>query len=283
VHSRFDARPWVPRAAALLLVVALATSTLAAAPPSAPPSVAPLAPPALATPTPAAVPTDAEIAAAVKALNADPNLGADRKISQLHWVQGHEASKPPKDLSWGWLEGLLSWIAQAGRVFVWVACVVIAGVLAIVILRLIQARNPRDAKIGFIAPTHVRDLDIRPESLPADIPAAAMQLWQRGEHRAALALLYRGTLSRMAHVHSVPVVHSNTEGEIASLAAKHLPSAGAAYVADLIRMWQRAVYRHDDPTTQAVQLLCDSFEPALAPAAQGVGPTPNASPAGAGA
>lgn len=235
-----------------------------------------------ATPSPVvqpATPTDAEIAAAVKALNADPNLGADRKLSQLHWVKSNDARKPAKDPSWGWLEGLLAWIAQAGRVFVWVVCIVIAGVLAIVILRLIQARNPRDVKIGFIAPTHVRDLDIRPESLPADIPAAAMQLWNRGEHRAALALLYRGTLSRMAHVHAVPISHSNTEGEIVSLAAKHLPSAGTAYVADLIRMWQRAVYRHDDPTTQAVRLLCDGFEPAFAPAAHAAA----ASPAGASA
>jgi hypothetical protein len=230
-------------------------------------------------------PTDAEIAAAVKALNNDPNLGADRKVSQLRWVKGNDTPKPAKDPSggWGWLEGLLSWIAQAGRVFVWVVCVVIAGILAIVILRLIQARNPRDVKIGVIAPTHVRDLDIRPESLPADIPATAMQLWNRGEHRAALALLYRATLSRMAHIHSVPIMHSNTEGEIVSLAARHLPPAGAKYVADLVRMWQRAVYRHDDPTTQTVLLLCDGFEPALAPGARGADPSTTASTAGASA
>ena len=269
MRSRCDIRPRAHLGAALAVI--FAASTFAAAPPPA------ALPPA--TRAPAVVPTDAEIAAAVKALNADPNLGAERKLSQLHWVTSNDTRKPAKAPSWGWLEGLLAWIAQAGRVFVWVVCIVIAGVLAIVVLRLIQARNPRDVKIGFIAPTHVRDLDIRPESLPADIPAAAMQLWSRGEHRAALALLYRGTLSRMAHVHAVPIAHSNTEGEIVSLAAKHLPSAGAAYVAALIRMWQRAVYRHDDPTTQAVQLLCDDFEPALAPAAYAAG----ASPAGASA
>ena len=262
MHSRSDARPRAHACARLAAALALifAASAWAAAP----------------------APSDAEIAAAVKALNADPNLGTDRKISQLHWVKGNETHRPAKDPSWGWLEGLLGWIAQAGRVFVWVVCVVIAGVLAIVILRLIQARNPRDVKIGFVAPTHIRDLDIRPESLPADIPAAAMQLWNRGEHRAALALLYRGTLSRMAHVHSVPIAHSNTEGEIVSLAAKHLPPSGAAYVADLVSMWQRAVYRHDDPTTQAVQRLCDGFEPALAAAVQ-ADPSANAAPAGASA
>ena len=50
----------------------------------------------------------------------------------------------------------------------------------------------RGCRTPFVAPSHVRDLDIRPESLPDDVGAAALALWQRGEQRAALALLYRG-------------------------------------------------------------------------------------------
>ena len=82
-----------------------------------------------------------------------------------------------------------------------------------------SARAPRGDD-AFVAPTHVRDLDIRPESLPDDIGAAARALWDRGEHRAALALLYRGLLSRLAHVHRLPIRDSSTEGDCLALAAR---------------------------------------------------------------
>ena len=55
-----------------------------------------------------------------------------------------------------------------------------------------------------------------------DIGAAARVLWDRGDHRAALALLYRGMLSRLAHVHRIPIRDSSTEGDCLALAASHL-------------------------------------------------------------
>jgi hypothetical protein len=115
-------------------------------------------------------------------------------------------------------------------------------------------------------PTHVRDLDIRPESLPVDIGAAARTLWSRGEHRAALALLYRGLLSRLAHVHQVPVKDSSTEGDCLALAVTHLTIDRSEYTSRLIRVWQRAVYGGVNAETSAVYALCDGFAPALDPA-----------------
>ena len=47
-------------------------------------------------------------------------------------------------------------------------------------------------------------------------------LWDRGDHRAALALLYRGLLSRLVHVHRVPIRDSSTEGDCLALAARCL-------------------------------------------------------------
>ena len=88
----------------------------------------------------------------------------------------------------------------------------------------------------------MQDLDIRPESLPPDIGAAARALWERGEHRAALALLYRGMLSRLAHVHEVPIRDSSTEGDCLALAARKLDAARVAYVTQLVRTWQRVMY-----------------------------------------
>src|SRR6202000_1197205 len=90
------------------------------------------------------------------------------------------------------------------------------------------------------APTHVQDLDIRPESLPENVGAAARGLWEGGDHRAALSLLYRGLLSRLVHVHHVPIRDSSTEGDTLQLAATRLSEDKQDYVTRLIRVWQHA-------------------------------------------
>jgi hypothetical protein len=109
----------------------------------------------------------------------------------------------------------------------------------------------------------VQDLDIRPETLPNDIGAAARALWDRGEHRSALALLYRGLLSRLAHVHRVPIRDSSTEGDCLALAASHLASARHDYASRLVRVWQRAVYGRDEVPAATVYGICDDFARAL--------------------
>jgi hypothetical protein len=121
----------------------------------------------------------------------------------------------------------------------------------------------------------VRDLDIRPESLPPDIGAAALALWEQGEKRAALALLYRGLLSRLVHVHSVPIRDSSTEGDCLALATTRLRAERVAYVSKLIRTWESAVYGGVDVETEVVRALCAEFSAALdaadAPALQEAG------------
>jgi hypothetical protein len=116
---------------------------------------------------------------------------------------------------------------------------------------------------AFVAPSHVRDLDIRPESLPDDVGAAALALWERGEQRAALALLYRGTLSRLVHVHAVPIRASSTEGECLALARQRVPAATGRYATQLVETWTGAVYGAQTPAGSVVQALCGEFAAAL--------------------
>jgi len=215
--------------------------------------------------TPVAGPSDAQIAAAVAKLKSDPNLVSQRKMRTLRWVgESTSVERPDTEPTWmQWLEGLFEWLGQSARLLVWAACVVFVGILAVYLTRLARERNRDRAAPAFVAPTHVRDLDIRPESLPEDIGAASLELWRRAEHRAALALLYRGCLSRLAHVHSVPIRDSTTEGECVLLAMGHLSSGTADYVSQLVRIWQRAVYRGDEPSAEAVASLCDGFRSAL--------------------
>jgi hypothetical protein len=139
----------------------------------------------------------------------------------------------------------------------------LAGAIAYFVrmMRDVEEEQEHDA---FVAPTHVRELDIRPESLPDDIGAAARALWDRGQHRASLALLYRGLLSRLAHVHRAPIRDSTTEGDCIELASHHLAPAARGYVMRLVRTWQVMVYAQQPVVDETVHALCNDFSAALA-------------------
>lgn len=220
----------------------------------------------LAQPAPAPVPTRAEVEAAMEKVRADPNLGTTLQKRVLRWNNPASAKMAPHSEGWfKWVGNAFEWLASTARILVWVIGIVLAGVLVLVIKRIVESRGVRSRPLAFSMPTHVQDLDIRPESLPDDVGAAALDLWQRGEHRAALSLLYRGLLSRLAHAHGVPIRDSSTEGDCLVLASRHLSEPRAAYASQLIRVWQRAVYGNLDPTLEEFRALASGFAAALDP------------------
>lgn len=214
------------------------------------------------------------IARALETVRADPQLNAEKTVKTLRWRDTRRPARTGR-VGWlGWIAGFFAWLGQSARYLVWVAASILAVLAARYALEnAIRARSDKDANEPLVAPTHVRDLDIRPASLPPDIGAAARALWDAGQQRAALALLYRGLLSRLAHVHSVPIRDSTTEGDCLALAAQHLGTPRHDYVLRLVRVWQHAVYGHEEVTAIAVHDLCDGFAAALdraaAPASSG--------------
>jgi hypothetical protein len=211
-------------------------------------------------------PTDAQVKAAVAKLAQDPNLGKVEKAHRLQWKTrtGDEPVNDETGDGWlKWFADALSWLATTARALLWVMGILLAGILGLHIKRFLELRGAGPAVKPFAMPTHVLDLDIRPESLPDDIGAGALGIWDRGEHRTALALLYRGALSRLAHVHEVPIRDASTEGDCLNLAKAHLLAQPAAYIVRLIRVWQRAVYGNANPTDEEMRALCESFAGAL--------------------
>lgn len=210
------------------------------------------------------VPTRPEVEEALEQVADDPNLAAVRTIKMLKWKEPEPVTDEPWWWKWAngfarWFRGLFAWVAESGRLLVWVLGGLALALLAVFVARRIRERGlPRVPK-QFVAPSHVRDLDIRPESLPDDVGAAALALWERGEQRAALALLYRGTLSRLVHVHTVPIRASSTEGECLALARQRVPAAAAKYTTQLVETWTGAVYGARTPAAGVVQALCAEF------------------------
>jgi len=209
-------------------------------------------------------PDKQEIDRALAKVKADPNLATSRKVGMVKWKNpGQPASSRP---GWfKWIVGLFRWLDQTSRLLMWGIAGLLIGLLVVSLLRILRARDSYVAPGPelFVAPSHVSNLDIRPESLPADVGSAARALWDRNEGRAALALLYRGLLSRLVHVHRLSIRASSTEGDCVWLAEAHLPRETASYTLRLVRVWQRGVYGREDIDTAAVHDLCDGFSATL--------------------
>jgi len=216
---------------------------------------------AFAGPQPAAgEPTRAQVQTAVDELRRDPNLGSDKKIRSLHWVD--KKSPPPADAP-PWIVDLFQFISQASGLLLWVAGGIGLAFAAVWIYRVIQARRPAATAVIPQPASHIQDLDIRPDSLPADVGEAALALLNAGRTREALSLLYRGALSRAVHQFSVPIDASYTEGEALRAVNRSLDSARAGYFSSLVGLWQRAVYAADVLPAEPIAALCREFSPIL--------------------
>ncbi|PAS97796.1 MAG: DUF4129 domain-containing protein, partial [Candidatus Dactylopiibacterium carminicum] len=100
--------------------------------------------------------------------------------------------------------------------------------------------------------------DIRPESLPDDPAAAALLLAGRGDLRAALGLLFRSSLSRLAHDEGVRFAAGDTEGDC--LVRVHRQArAHAPYLARLLGCWQRLAYAHQSVDIGEISQLCEQW------------------------
>lgn len=212
---------------------------------------------------PASAPTRQQVNAELDKLRADPELGGTHKQKTLRFKQEKTEKKPNKpepNAFLAWLRDFSRWMTDAGRVMVWVLAALAVALFIVGLRHWVRVRAGSVKGISARLPSHVRDLDIRPESLPEQIGAAAAALWQRGEHRTALSLLYRGALSQLVHQHAVPIRAASTEGECVALAAARLAPERSAFFGRLVRAWQLAVYGARLPESSSVLALCAEFD-----------------------
>lgn len=163
-------------------------------------------------------------------------------------------SADPDDSDMAWLAAL----APLFEVLLWGALLAALVFIAVVVAKRVGwiefADKPATAAPE--RPTHLFGLDLRPESLPSDIPTAALELWRRGEAVAALGLLYRAAISRLIERDGLVLESSDTEHDCLRR-AKRLPvQARYEYFRDVTRAWQTCAYSSARPANETVEQLC---------------------------
>ena len=215
----------------------------------------------VAAPT-AVVRSFAAVDSAVEDLKRDPNLGGESKVRTLKWTQASEPA-PPQDPS-PWIVGFFNYLGQLSSLLLWVAGAVAVAVAAVWVFRHIgaqQRRQSSDTTPGTMG--RVLDLDIRPNSLPDDVGAAALGLSRAGRLREALSLLYRASLSRAINRFGVTIGPSLTEREVLGAVSASFDESRARYFADLVMMRQRVVYAGEGAAHEEVAALCARFSDTL--------------------
>jgi hypothetical protein len=236
----------------------------ASAPEAAPAASAPEAEAAASVAAPAVDPRAARVEAAVDKLRDDPLLSGKHMEHQLRWKDDDEPEKKQKKDKLD--SGLLAWLASfarfvndMSRFLLWGIVIVVVALALVSVRHLVQLRSFQRRAKAEAAVSHVRDLDVRPESLPDDVGAAAWALWQAGKVHEALSLLYRGALSRLIHRFRVPITASATEGECLDLARGLLEPTALRYLTQVVRAWEASTYGGRALSAAMGESLCTGF------------------------
>jgi hypothetical protein len=178
----------------------------------------------------------------------------------------------PWNLNWDWLERLFRGLSFGGGVgggeflgnLFWISG---AGIVLGLLVWLIW-KNRHAFMIsgggGGVAPESqsarvVMGMQVSPESLPDDVPAAAWHLWNLGRRQEALGLLYRGAISRVIEIGRVEIQESDTEGDCVRRVAEKGPEAHPDYFRGITGAWTRMAYAGLSPEDAEIESLCRSW------------------------
>jgi hypothetical protein len=215
------------------------------------------------TPTPAttpaalvgaqATPADPRFQRAIERAYADPLLARTETVT--HWQLRHDFERKPGEQEIpGWLKAVGAALAWIGGHLLWL----LAGLLlAFLLWRLprwlpwVRARLRTPAEL----PPIVAESLPAPAPLPADIASAASALWQAGQRREALALVYRASVLRLSARLDLPFPPGATEADCLRRSRRLEDADARASFQAVLLAWQRAAYAHQFPDRAAFDAL----------------------------
>jgi hypothetical protein len=156
------------------------------------------------------------------------------------------------------LLSLLRFIAEMLRGGVWV---LLGAVLLFALYWVLRQLNwiRLSERATWTPPSTLFGLDVRPESLPEDLAAAAQRLARSGDAVGALSLLYRGALVALLHRDQIELVSGDTEVDCLTKTRERVAARTYAYLTRLLSVWQGAAYAHRTPALRELEELASEW------------------------
>ncbi|MCW8963197.1 MAG: hypothetical protein OQL16_05315, partial [Gammaproteobacteria bacterium] len=196
-------------------------------------------------------------ATVIKQVLADKDFGGKRTEEQWKLKDFNiDRSDDDSSTDLSWIEDVVRALANVMEILLWAGVILLVLFLIFRISRMVNPDAFKTDRSTRVVPAVISGLDIRPESLPDDVAAAARQLWLDGQYRDAMGLLYRGTVSSLVHIYDVELTEGATEGDVLVSAEPRLRSETHQFLDQITRLWQSIAYAHRQPDeTQALPLF----------------------------
>jgi hypothetical protein len=198
---------------------------------------------------------------AVKKAYQDKNLSPKENYTVWEPIKKIEPKKKPKNFDIPGLEtmfkamsGLIGFLAEYG---LWL---LLALLLSWLIWKStdwmpwLKDQMPAKRELDQVSEKEVLDID----SLPGNISSAVRKLWQQ-QPRAALALLYRGSVEKLADRLGTPFPPGATEAECIRRSRRLAEPDSEAVFQKVVRAWQAAAYAHRLPDSGEFDILLDEW------------------------
>jgi hypothetical protein len=188
------------------------------------------------------------------------HAGVFNSVRDWRWVAKDDGKPKPLDEPPGWLAAIGNFFALMASYWLWI-------VVAVLVLVLLYHHRTWMSWLGELqvpeagSPIETQAVEA-PEPLPDDIPGAVRALWQRGEQRAALALLYQAAVQRLAERLGTPLPPGATEGECLSKNRQINDRRFAGLFVRIVNCWQAAAYARRMPESSLLEgMLADWVQP----------------------
>ena len=208
-----------------------------------------------------APPARAELQVRIKEVLKAPEFQTEETRRGWQWrgrPGAREEAREPTSLTrfMAALAKFIAGLAEFLEVLLWAGAVLVLILIYLYRERWLHLLGRMPRKPAGAARTQIAGLDIRPQSLPDDVAAAARAAWARGDAAGAFSLLYRGALSRLVNTQQLEVRASATEDDCVRIVGASQARTLAVYFATLTQSWQRLAYGGRRPAeTAAVELI----------------------------
>ena len=202
------------------------------------------------------------------------DFGRERTVSKWRfkdWSDEEDETVPDWVINFvEWWEKYIGWSDGLDSMASWIKLLLVAVFVGVLIYLLRRYRGPLSrlmrARPEETAPQVMFGMDVTPQSLPPDVPLEVMRIWDEGNYREALSLLYRASLSRLIDRYELAFRASHTEAECAALVKSCGVDSLSDYFWQLTNVWRRLAYGHQQPESEVVQGLCDGWSRELSDA-----------------
>ncbi len=184
-------------------------------------------------------------------------------LDELDMDDEEEKSRTGFDLLSPWMRDVIMFLARASELILWLVVLALILIFAHRYRDWLREHLPgarRESAAPVDVPSVLFGLPVGSESLPDDVIAQVQSHWQDGEHRAALGLLYRATLTHLMELHAVRFQQSSTEGECLELVARTTHREVSDFFFGLTTRWVQLAYGHQVPSEISLEVLCIQWE-----------------------